>query len=466
MLCHAPDYSPHCNLNCYALFEEAVYLMQARLFGFIFLLLLAVPCVGAEREQLLLSLHGSNTIGAELAPALVQAWLRTQGYRSIKRQAGAPQETRISALNAQGQPVAVRIFAHGSSTGFIALAARQADIGLSSRSIKPAEVLALREFGDMSSFKNEYVLGLDGIAVIVHPSNPLKSLDKGAVRKLFTGQISDWAQLGGKPGPVRVYARDDQSGTYDTFKSLVLGKKTPLSAGAKRFESNAKLSDAVAADVQGIGFVALPFVRKSRALALSDGEAGSITPQGFSVATEDYALARRLFMYVPQGDDKPMARAFAEFAVSESGQQVVERVGFVSQSILESTTSGGRGVSAEYKHVLRGAHRLSLNFRFRRGEVTPDSKAQRDLERLVNYLALPHNRGRKISLLGFADSNESLPMYSLELSIARADAIANLLLKRGVGPRHVRGFGQASPVASNETSAGRFKNRRVEVWLD
>jgi phosphate transport system substrate-binding protein len=289
-------------------------------------------------------------------------------------------------------------------------------------------------------------------------------LEKAQLHRLFSGQITDWRDVGGRPGPVRLYARDDNSGTYDTFKSLVLGK-APLAEGARRFESNADLSDAVAGDPNGIGFVGLPYVRAAKAVAISDGESAAIVPEPFSVATEDYALTRRLFLYLPQKGAKPMAREFAEFTASPAGQEVVARVGFVSQQIVVGDPVVKADAPAEYRSLIREAQRLSLNFRFRAGSIDLDNKALRDVSRLVEFMKREENRGRELMLYGFADRHERIPLHSLELSVHRADRVADLLIRHGLSARRVRGFGSAVPVASNETPEGRFKNRRVEVWV-
>ncbi len=434
---------------------------------FLFLtLLLLVPSL-ASAEQTLFRIHGSNTVGAQLAPELIKAWLRTRGYTEVTVRERAPQESVIRAAGGGLEPVRIELQAHGSSTSFKGLKAGAADIGMSSRPIKDKEVEALRRFGDMRSPHAEYVVGLDGIAVIVNRANAVQALDTGTIADIFAGRIRDWSEVGGRPGPIHVYARDDKSGTYDTFRSLVLGKKTPLVEGAKRYESNADLSDDVSRDPAGIGFVGLPYVRDSRALVVADGEARPIPPQAFSVATEDYALARRLFLYLPEHGANTAAREFAEFAVSHAGQDVVDTVGFVSQRIIEGELrlSRSEGYPEEYLDFTDGARRLSLNFRFTAGSIQLDNKARRDLERLVAYMRDAQNRGRHLMLLGFADSNEVLPMHALELSISRSDMVADTLIRNGIDPMRVRGYGAAVPVASNEDPKGRNKNRRVEVWV-
>jgi phosphate transport system substrate-binding protein len=423
--------------------------------------LLAMPLQAAETLQL--RLHGSNTIGAQLGPELVKGWLQANRYQKIHVEELAPQEQKITAVSNSGSVIVVDIAAHGSSTGFRALSAGTADIAMSSRPIKGKELEKLKELGRMNGPQSEFVVGLDGIAVIVHSENPLPRIDKGKLKQIFNGELRDWSQLGGKPGPIRVYARDDNSGTYDTFKSLVLGKKTPLVGNAQRFESNADLSDAVAVDRGGIGFVGLPYIRHSKALAVADDIPLAISPDRFTVATEDYALARRLFFYLPEKAN-PLARSLVEYALSQQGQQVVADSGFVSQEIISGSLSAAVE-HPEYNSLISGAERLSLNFRFHKGSALLDNKARYDIKRLTTYMAKQGNRKRELILIGFSDKNEAIPMHSLGLSVQRADSIADVLLGRGVAPRKVRGYGPAVTVASNETSRGREKNRRVEVWL-
>lgn len=427
------------------------------------LLMITSPVLSAEKR--LLRLQGSNTIGAELGPALMKAWLEQQRYTAITSQRSAAEEILITALSPQGEKVSVSIKAHGSSTSFKGLAAGKADIGMSSRPIKDMEVAQLAPLGRMDSASSEFVLGLDGIAVIVHPDNPLKQLSKDTLRQIFAGEVKDWSEVGATPGPINVYARDDKSGTYDTFKSLVLGKKTPLLHGAQRFESNANLSDAVSVDRHGIGFVGLPYIRQSKALSVMDGGESAIMPDDFTVATEDYTLARRLFLYLPEKPANPVAQQFIDFALSRAGQMVVADTGFVSQEIITGTAIAAGKKHSEYLAVTNGARRLSLNFRFHRGSAMLDNKAHQDVRRLVDFIRRRGAGVHELILVGFSDQLEAIPMHSLALSIQRADRVADILISKGVGPKVVRGFGPAVTIASNDTPQGREKNRRVEVWV-
>jgi phosphate transport system substrate-binding protein len=300
--------------------------------------------------------------------------------------------------------------------------------------------------------------------VIVHPGNPLAEIGKEQLMRIFSGEIRNWRVLGGPAAPIHVYARDNKSGTYDTFKHLILNKQHPLIGTAQRFESNANLSDAVAKDPNGIGFVGLPYIRHSRALAVSDGGT-AIKPDAFTVATEDYALARRLFLYLPERPLNTVAQEFIRYALSLSGQQVVAETGFVSQEIVKGTALAADRSLPDYHSLIEGAERLSLNFRFHQGSAHLDNKARQDIQRLVAYLSRQENRSKELILVGFADKNEVIPMYSLGLSVARADGVADVLINNGVAPKKVRGLGAEANVASNDTEQGRYKNRRVEVWI-
>lgn len=430
----------------------------------IFILLSLIPLVNAKEDNRL-RIHGSNTVGASLMPALLDAWLVKKGYRQIDKQKTAEEEYLITASNDDGKPIEIELYAHGSSTAFKDLAAGKADLGMASRPIKDKEVKRLASLGNMRSAASEYVLALDGLSVIVHPQNPLSRIKKSRLRQIFSGEISHWSQLGIRGGRIHVYARDNKSGTYDTFKSLVLGKKAPLVKTARRYESNAKLSDDVASDRNAIGFTGLAYVRKSKALAIADEGARALKPLPFNVGTEDYALARRLFLYLPSTGQKPLLKELAQFAISAQAQAIVDKVGFVSQKISAMPHKTTPDAPEEYRQLTRDARRLSLNIRFKPGDIKLDNKAIRDIHRLAEFVKRPANHDRKIMLFGFSDHFEGLPYASFSLSISRADAVADQFVRQHIIPAVTRGYGAELPVASNVTQAGQYKNRRVEVWL-
>lgn len=419
----------------------------------------------AERTTLL-SIQGSNTIGARLAPALIEGLFKAQGFTQVQTvDAGAENEQLVQALDKVGRPIQARVSAHGSGTGFVALQQNAAGLAASSRPIKDVEAASLQKLGDLRSSAAEQVIAIDGLAIVVNPSNPVRSLTTEQLAQVFSGQLRDWADVGGSPGAINIYARDDNSGTYDTFKELILAAQgKTLAASAKRFESSDKLSDLVSQDVNGIGFIGLPYIRQSKALAIADGESQPMPASTTLVATEDYPLSRRLFLYVPPRADNTWVKALVDFAHSQPGQDIVERTGFIAQTVKAINVKAGERMPEEYQHLAQQAQRLSVNFRFQEGSAELDNKARRDIDRVMDYLRSHDKLHDKAVLVGFGDPKND-PARAALLSKLRAMAVRRELARQGVLFREITGLGDQMPVAANEGDEGRQKNRRVEVWV-
>lgn len=409
-----------------------------------------------------LRLHGSNTVGEQLAPALVRAWLESEGYDRIEVVEQAELERLVTGHNGTGEERSIEIHAHGSSTSFRGMNSGIADIGMSSRRIRPGEVEQLEFLGQLNRPRNEYVIGIDGLAVIVHPSNPVTALSIEQTRAVFAGRIRNWRELGGNDAPISLYARDELSGTWDSFESMVL--QDEALASAERFESSSELSDRVAADPNAIGFIGLPYVRDARALAISAG-GKPMLPERFSSATEDYPLSRRLYLYIPDRQLDSLGGELARFAVSPQGQAVVDELGFVGQAIELKRSAVPELAPAEYRSFVGGALRASLNFRFEPGRPELDSKSERDLDRLVEFMRQPGQDDHQVMLMGFADPSETMRYMSVALSMDRVDYIASLLGRRGITVHRARGFGDALTLADGTGPSSQAKNRRVEVWV-
>jgi phosphate transport system substrate-binding protein len=357
----------------------------------------------------------------------------------------------------------VEIAAHGSSTAFEDLGSGRCEVGMSSRRIQDAEATKLAALGDLTSAATEHVIALDGIAVIVNPENPIVSLTKRQIGDIFAGTLRRWSDVYWKADPIVVHARDDKSGTYDTFRHLVLEGR-PLALDALRHESSEELSDAVAADPRAIGFIGLPYVRSAKAVMVQEEGSVPLLPSPVTVSTEDYPLTRRLYLYAPLGASIA-THDFVDFAQSEEGQKAVEAAGFVDL-LPECDVKAARctSCSRDYQDLVAGACRLSLDFRFVRGGTQLDTRALRDLQRLSAFLARPEHSARAVVLLGFADANGTRA-DNLALSEQRASIVAAQLRARGLHVEVQRGLGADMPVSDNATEEGRQRNRRVEVWL-
>ncbi|AZF22102.1 substrate-binding domain-containing protein [Pseudomonas sp. R3-52-08] len=413
-----------------------------------------------------LRIQGSNTIGAGLVPALVRGLMEQQGLQGVHSEpAESANEQRVTGKTREGKTVRVDVAAHGSSTGFAALKNHSADLAASSRPINDGELVDLESLGDLKSAGAEHVIAIDGLAMILNSRNPLNTLNTEQLAQIFNGEISTWETLGGSGGAIHLYARDDQSGTYDTFKELVLNRRgKPLAASAQRFESSEALSDAVSQDPQGIGFIGLPYVRQAKTVAIVDGDSQPMPALNSLIATEDYPLSRRLYFYLPPATRNPWAKALVDFAQSDQGQAIVAANGFVAQHVQAIGVAPRASMPEAYQAIARNAQRLTVNFRFEEGSASLDNKARQDVRRVVAYLQSHGKLHKQVTLVGFGDAKND-PQRAALLSKLRAMAVRRELVKSGVVLRDIRGFGAQMPVAANTEDEGRIKNRRVEVWV-
>ncbi|RBW49024.1 substrate-binding domain-containing protein [Marinobacter sp. F3R11] len=433
--------------------------LRSALPGLLGLLICATP-VHAEE----LAIHGSNTIGAKLAPMLVEGFLHHRGNDPVQTHSNGKENEVIVTGNQSGEALQVLVASHGSSTGFTALAAGNADVWASSRAVKSTEVEKMAERANLKEPESEHVIAIDGLAVLVHPSNQVDQLSIDTLAKIFSGEITDWSQIGGAPRAISLYARDDRSGTWDTFKSLVLGKQYTLHTSAKRYESNDRLSDDVSADPGGIGFSGLASVRNSKVLAISDGEAPALKPSRLTVASEDYPLSRRLFMYTTGNTTPDLAKEFLGFVLDEEGQAIVSRSGFVSQTPLAVKPDFDNSTPATFKRLTQNYRRLTVNFRFSEGHTKLDNKAQRDLQRVADYLNKEDLNASDLLLIGFADQQGD-ELRAQMVSELRALSVRKALSQLGIGNATHTGYGHYMPVGSTGGATGQQRNGRVEVWV-
>lgn len=421
--------------------------------------------LGGSGPETVLRLHGSNTIGAKLAPAFARAWFAARGADSVWDVAGANAEEASVHARLGGRERIVEIWSHGSNTGFNDLVWGKCDIALSSKPIDAETAQRLGALGDMRAPESEHVIGLDGIALIVNPRNPLPSLSVAEAAALFAGRVRAWDKVpGGGKGPVHLYTRDHNSGTFDVFRQEVLGGGA-ISDSARVCEGNQQLAAAVAADPLGIGYVPVGALGTAKALAIAGGEAPALPPTKTAIATEDYALSRRLFFYTSARSAHPEVADFIAFAQSDEGQTRVEECGFVAQKLRASRPPLPAGAPAAYAEEVRDGVRLAIDFRFRPGSADLDGKALADLGRLARFVDEERLRPCQLKLLGFCD-NLGAADRNRDLSLDRARGVATALEKDYHLPvARVAGFGSVLPVADNSVEAGRQKNRRIEVWL-
>jgi phosphate transport system substrate-binding protein len=436
-----------------------------------------------------IGVHGSNVVGWELMPALIKAYAASVGAPFVVNAGANPLEERYRLKNTGGADTAIfDLRRYGTNTAFTALEEGKAQIGMASRPITDEEAVRLAKSGtpNVRSPQHEHVLALDGLLVIAAQDNPAVSLSIDNIARIFSGQITDWSQVGLPPGKINVYSPSRQSGTFSAFNVLVLQPRNlALAASARLLLSNAEVSDAVAADANGIGLASFAFLRNAKALNV-ESSCGLITrPSVFTVKTEEYPLTRRLYLYTVNKPVHPHTTGLLAYALSKQAQPVIADANFVDQrpDSLGFDDQGGRIAYAlnapnedfdiaqmrQLIAEMNGARRLSITFRFRTGSFELDTKARADVERLADLMRTPELRGKQVLLLGFADAVGPYQANSA-LSVRRATQIRDTLLAVAKGSINAslvvpKGYSELAPVACNDLLEGRNLNRRVEVWV-
>jgi phosphate transport system substrate-binding protein len=218
--------------------------------------------------------------------------------------------------------VNITVSESGSGNGAKSLMNQACDVADMSRFMKDNEFQAAVGEGIMPV---AHVVALDGLAVVVHPSNPVQGLTLQQVKDIYMGRITNWREVGGPNQSIIIVSRDTNSGTYETFEGLVMNKE-PIAQNAEYVGSNGAIRQRVQSTRNAIGYVGLGFVDRTVKPLLIDGvEAAPET-----VVTGVYPIARPLYMFT-NGYPKlgSHLHRFVTLHLTEQGQEIVEEIGFV-----------------------------------------------------------------------------------------------------------------------------------------
>ncbi|MEM8657866.1 MAG: phosphate ABC transporter substrate-binding/OmpA family protein [Pseudomonadota bacterium] len=448
--------------------------------------------VAVEVPEFDIAIHGSDTVGEELMPLLIEGFSsRLEAAVAERREIGADR-VALSVKDAYGNGdklLDVEILSEGSSVGLRHLIERKADIAMSSRPARSEEILTIAQDGrgNLTDIDHEYIVAVDSIIPVVSPQNDMGSLGMDELAAIFSGRVDNWAQVGGADLPITVYSRNADSGTFGVFSGQVLAPTgQELSPEAVILPSNQAIADAVTEDPGGIGYVGFAYVRGAKPIDLVASCGIKLNAGVFASKTEEYPLERRLRLYVDNSELSDHVEDLLAYAISREAEPLIQKAGFIdlgvveddtgleSSRLLEAAEQAGDafelGVLRQMLIDLTGAKRLSTTFRFAPASRLLDNKAQRDLGRMIDFLERPENSGREVMFVGFTDSDGPFSA-NVALSVGRAEtALANLLNHpeagrlTGLRARAI-GYGELSPVACNEDFKGRQRNRRVEVWV-
>lgn len=431
-------------------------------------------------------IHGSRTLGTHLMPNLLQAYATKVGatFEQI------PVEQGISVIRltaADGTLLAeIDLQLKGSGSAFPGLGEGLAQIGMADRRMKDDDLEKLGTLGELRDTPNEIVLGLDGIVAMVHPSNPLQALSFEELSRVFSGEVTNWRDLGGPDLPINLKTFPDGSGDRSIFTGRALepfGRS--MATNATEFVEYADMREAVANDPTAIGFLGRSFIRDNvKELSIREQCGLVSSPSNFRMKTEGYAMSRRIYLYRTPGELNPVAQDLLDFAQSPEGQQIIEDTRFVDSEI-EKLRLSDMAADIEFARSqpdfqpaamedmmseLGSADRLSIAFRFAFGKASLDPLSERSVETFAAQLESGAFDGKEVLVVGFADSVGSFEQNN-RLALARARSVANLIeteISEGAAGRlglKALSYGELLPFLCNDDDFGREANRRVEIWV-
>jgi phosphate transport system substrate-binding protein len=232
-------------------------------------------------------------------------------------------EAGAEAFNGEQSDYQILVTGGGTGVGIKNAAEGNSEIGMASREVTADEK---SQFGDKFE---ENMVGYDGIVIAVSRQiydAGVTSLSKDQVKKIYSGETANWNDVGGPDSEILVVAREQGSGTRDTFNEDIMGDKKAETPGVNTVAgSNAEIRTALTGSDKAIGYLGFSYAE--------DGAVGAITLDGIKPTAQtikdgSYELARKLYLYT-FGDAKPGAKAFIDFIVGAKGQKVAEEYGFV-----------------------------------------------------------------------------------------------------------------------------------------
>ena len=221
--------------------------------------------------------------------------------------------------------ILVQVTGGGSGIGIAALISGTTNICASSRSLKQKEVEDLKKRYGHEPVK--YEVAYDGICIYVHPTNKVNALTIEQLRLIYTGKIRDWKEVGGTPGRIVLYGRENVSGTYEFFKEHVL-KGADFASDYQALPGTAAVVNAVSRDRFGIGYGGVGYAKGVKVLALrKDSKSPAFKPTLENVHKGLYPLSRPLFFFTAKPPSGAV-KQFIDFVLSPDGQKVVKEVGY------------------------------------------------------------------------------------------------------------------------------------------
>jgi phosphate transport system substrate-binding protein len=218
--------------------------------------------------------------------------------------------------------IRVTVSESGSGNGAKSLINGSCTIAAMSRAMKAAEIVAARTKG-VNPVAN--VVAYDGLAMVVHPANPVRALTKAQISNIYHGAITNWKEVGGPNARIVVIQRESNSGTEESFKELVAGKGVLVTGSAETQSSNGSVKSRVSTTVSALGFLGLGFVDRSVKVIAVNG----VLPNVTTVKNGTYTVTRPLYFYT-NGQPSGSLKQFVDLRKTAEGKKMITELGFIN----------------------------------------------------------------------------------------------------------------------------------------
>lgn len=437
-----------------------------------------------------LSISGSSTIGDVLMPALVEGFALQSGLKAERVKIDDTHFEYVLSTPDSESPVGRFQFRVSSTDeGFADLLADEADLVMALREIREGELALAAEvgLGQLDDVNRSRVLALDAMTVIVSPTNPVAAVSVSDLSRILAGEIDNWRTLGGADAPISIHLRDAQSGIAQAVEDRVLRQAgRSLIAEVTRHATNTALAQAVARDQLSLGVASFSEIGNSKPLALTGPCGFELRANRLTIKTEDYPLTAPMFLYIPARRLPKLGRDFLAYTRTAPAQIITRRAGFVDQAPEEIALNAQGDRFANAIRVAEGEadltalkrmvdtlaplRRLSTSFRFEAGAARLDAQSRSNVQQLAHAIEAGVYDGRQLVFVGFSDG-EGPADGNLRIAQQRAQAVKQAI-EAAVETSDLSqvqlstdAFGEAMPMACDDTSWGRQVNRRVEVWV-
>jgi len=227
-----------------------------------------------------------------------------------------PLAEKLAAKYTEKDNTNIEINQIGSSAGITNAISGVSEIGMSSRDLKEEEV---------ASGLNEVIIAYDGIVVVTHPSNKVKDLTMDQVKQIFTGEITNWSELGGDDLEIVVVSREDGSGSRDAFQEIVEYSSGELIRNSIIASGNGNIKTTVANNKHAVGFISFEYIDEN----ISTIDINGVEATAENVLQKKYSLSRPFLFVYKEGQLTEAGQQFIDFILSEEGQLIAAEAGAI-----------------------------------------------------------------------------------------------------------------------------------------